>query len=306
MSRADLLHDLTLVLLYLTSWEEKGPDGPVRRSWKGYDWDVIDRLDAEGLISTSHRAKSVYLSDGACQQVEELLARLENVSGSDGEGGEKSVLLAQRPVGVRAFKLRVELRLWPEHPCWREIVLPASATFADLHDAIQSSFLWWDYHLNRFELRTHGEDVEVMDAREIAEIEDEWGASRPHLRRVDSARLRLSDVFPRTRKARYFYDYGDGWEHDIKLVEVIDSYDGELPACVAGAGDAPPEDVGGIGGFERFLRAIGDPAHPEHDELTGWGWSQFYEPFDLDAVNRRMRAWKTDELALAWDELHGY
>ena len=148
---------------------------------------------------------------------------------------------------MRAFKFRVELRLWSGHPCWREIVLPASATFADLHDAIQSAFLWWDCHLHRFELRTRGEDVEIMNAREIAEFEGEWGAGDSQPRRIDSARLLLSDVFPRTRKARYFYDYGDGWEHDIRLVEVIDSYDGELPVCTAGAGDAPPEDVGGIG-----------------------------------------------------------
>lgn len=303
MSRDDLLHDLTLAMLYLTAWDERGPGGPVRRAWKSYDWDVIDRLDSEGLISTSHRAKSAYLSDEACRRAEEIVTRLEGAwDRADGRG----VLIAQRSADVRAFKFRVELRLWPGHPCWREIVLPASAAFADLHNATQSAFLWWDYHLHRFELRTRGEDVEIMNAREIAEFEGEWGAGDSQPRRIDSARLLLSDVFPRTRKARYFYDYGDGWEHDIRLVEVIDSYDGELPVCTAGAGDAPPEDVGGIGGFEHFLRAIGDPGHPEHEELAGWGWGQFYEPFDLDAVNHRMRAWKTDELDRAWDERHAY
>ena len=49
-------------MLYLTSWEVKSVDGPVRRAWKSYDWDVIDRLTEEGLIDTSHRAKSAYLS----------------------------------------------------------------------------------------------------------------------------------------------------------------------------------------------------------------------------------------------------
>lgn len=68
MSRDDLLHDLTLVMLYLTSWEEKGPAGLVRRAWKSYDWDAIDRLDSERLIGTSHRAKSAHLSDEACRR----------------------------------------------------------------------------------------------------------------------------------------------------------------------------------------------------------------------------------------------
>lgn len=93
MSRDDLLHDLALAMLYLTSWEEKGPGGPVRRAWKGYDWDAIDRLDSEGLISTSHRAKSAYLSDEACQRAEEIVMRLEE---SWGCAGGKDVLLACR------------------------------------------------------------------------------------------------------------------------------------------------------------------------------------------------------------------
>jgi hypothetical protein len=36
--------NLTLMLLYLTSWEEK--DLPHwRKSWKGYDFDVLDQLE---------------------------------------------------------------------------------------------------------------------------------------------------------------------------------------------------------------------------------------------------------------------
>ena len=68
-----------------------------------------------------------------------------------------------------------------------------------------------------------------MNAREIAEFEGEWGVVDSRPRRIDSERLLLSDVFLRTRKARYFYDYGDGWEHDIRLVEAIDPYDGDVP-----------------------------------------------------------------------------
>ena len=114
MSRDDLLHDLTLAMLYLTAWDERGPGGPVRRAWKSYDWGVIDRLDSEGLISTSHRAKSAYLSDEACRRAEEIVTRLEGAwDRADGRG----VLIAQRSAGVRAFKFRVELRLWPGYPC---------------------------------------------------------------------------------------------------------------------------------------------------------------------------------------------
>ena len=38
--------------------------------------------------------------------------------------------------------------------------------------------------------------------------------------------------------------------------------------CVASEGDAPPEDVGSIPGFDRFLRIIGDTSGPEHDDMA--------------------------------------
>ena len=47
-----------------------------------------------------------------------------------------------------------------------------------------------------------------------------FGGSIPKTQ-VDAHHIRLDDVFPRTRIARYSYDYGDGWEHRVKLVETI-------------------------------------------------------------------------------------
>jgi hypothetical protein len=64
--------NLTLMLLYLTSWEEK--DLPHwRKSWKGYDFDVRDQLEGMGLISGNHRAKSLYLSKAGIEAAVKLL-----------------------------------------------------------------------------------------------------------------------------------------------------------------------------------------------------------------------------------------
>ncbi len=64
---------------------------------------------------------------------------------------------------------------------------------------------------------------------------------------------RAGDVFPKVRTARYYYDYGDDWIHDIKLLRTYRSVHVADPQLWDGAGDAPPEDVGGVYGFERFL-----------------------------------------------------
>jgi hypothetical protein len=45
----------------------------------------------------------------------------------------------------------------------------------------------------------------------------------------------------------------------------------------------PPEDVGGLPGYERFLDALADPAHPDHRELREWNGG----PFDPEGFNHR-------------------
>jgi Domain of unknown function (DUF6429) len=69
----EVVRDLTLLLLYLTSWEE-GPDG-VRRSWKGFRFEALDDLADAGLISDSKRAKSVWLTEAGVERVRALQAR---------------------------------------------------------------------------------------------------------------------------------------------------------------------------------------------------------------------------------------
>lgn len=61
------IEDLTLLLAYLTSWDEN-PQGsfglnPSLRAWKGYDFEVLDSLQKQEFIDQSHRAKSLYLTD---------------------------------------------------------------------------------------------------------------------------------------------------------------------------------------------------------------------------------------------------
>jgi hypothetical protein len=59
-------------LAYLSSWTERG-DG-VPRFWKGFDFDVLNELADEGLISNSRRAKSAYLTEDGLKRAREMLA----------------------------------------------------------------------------------------------------------------------------------------------------------------------------------------------------------------------------------------
>jgi hypothetical protein len=102
----------------------------------------------------------------------------------------------------------------------------------------------------------------------------------------------LSAYFPQRKYCVYSYDFGDDWTHHITLTGVIEDFDGDVPELLEGQGDAPPEDVGGSGGFEEFLRVIGDPSDPEHEEMLAWAKGQHWSPFDFEQAVRELR-WRS-------------
>ena len=70
------LHDLTLAMIYLTRFKEKGrlrSDDQLFRAWKSYDWDTLDKLSEEDLIIDRHGNKSLYLTEEGEQKAKEIL-----------------------------------------------------------------------------------------------------------------------------------------------------------------------------------------------------------------------------------------
>ncbi len=66
----DKIDDAVLALLYLTL----DRDG---RAWKGFDWDVMDRLHAKGLIANPKiKAKSVWLTEEGAARSERLFGEM--------------------------------------------------------------------------------------------------------------------------------------------------------------------------------------------------------------------------------------
>ncbi len=69
------IKELTLLLLYMTSWEEDVGLGKAHRSWKGYPFDVLDELTEEGYITGSTRAKSIFITEQGIEKAKELVER---------------------------------------------------------------------------------------------------------------------------------------------------------------------------------------------------------------------------------------
>lgn len=81
MNAADAQHDLTLVLLYLSRFIDNPKiedfwDEDVYRSWKGYDFGVIDKLEEENYVFGNRRNKSVCISKEGIEKAKEIMERM--------------------------------------------------------------------------------------------------------------------------------------------------------------------------------------------------------------------------------------
>ncbi|MBN1837231.1 MAG: plasmid pRiA4b ORF-3 family protein [Spirochaetales bacterium] len=186
-------------------------------------------------------------------------------------------------------RFRIELEgVWP--PVWRRIVVSDRITLLELHEVIQDAFGWQDYHLHEFTLRN--ERYGDPDNDEYGEMD---------LRDETRARLWKLDLIE-GEEFGYVYDFGDNWGHILR-VEKIRPREGRtrLPLCVGGERACPPEDVGGIGGYAEFKRAVDDPSDLERESWLEWVGGAFDpEGFDLEAANQRMRNRARKKRAGSW------
>jgi hypothetical protein len=170
----------------------------------------------------------------------------------------------------RAFELLVTLDLYI-YKATRRLIVPADIDFDQLHILLQRAFRWDNYHLYQFEvLSRKGAKKSLLRIMPIEEDDFFYDGEAKH-----SADVKLSDCFPAYKFIRYTYDFGDSWEHEIKLVRVIDEHHEESPFLLEAEGQSPPEDIGGVYGFVQFHEAFMNPEHPSHEEMKEWvgNWS---------------------------------
>jgi hypothetical protein len=121
---------------------------------------------------------------------------------------------------------------------------------------------------------------------------EEYGDADPELGIRSDGRVKLNDVV-RGPKARlqYTYDFGDDWEHLIEVEKALEPEPGvRYPVCIAGKRACPPEDCGGIWGYEELLEVLKDPQHEEYEERLEWLGGAFDpEAFSLEEANARLR-----------------
>jgi hypothetical protein len=189
---------------------------------------------------------------------------------------------------------------------WRRLLVRSDSTIADLHYALQIAFGWSDAHLNLFHI--HGQDYGVCH---------DGGTSfstHPDQVRLCDFKFRINERF------RYEYNFGDRWQHEVRVEARLALDDRRTyPCCIGGKRRAPPEDCGGPLAFMARRDAV--PSHladliediqddldandidairdrcEDIEELREW---LTLDEFDRRGVNRRLKQYATHDEAGIW------
>lgn len=154
-----------------------------------------------------------------------------------------------------SFNMRIAIKIKligvTEPEVWRKINVPLNITFHKLHRYIQAAMGWKNSHLYEFKenknnsyfniISPHAEDMPGIDARKV------------NATNILLGYLNIKIMDPNhTSKERmyYIYDYGDNWVHELEILEPEMS-DATYAEVLDGVGNCPPEDSGGVPGFQR-------------------------------------------------------
>ena len=224
-------------------------------------WQALTRYADDGRLEISNNAAENAIRPVALGRKNWLFA------GSD-SGGERAAIFYTLIRSAKLNGLEPEAYLRDilarigEHPINR-------IRLDHLHAVLQAAMGWTNSHLFEFRVGETGWGIP----------DKEWGDG-PR----DASKITLIEVLEDTgtRSLTYLYDFGDGWEHTVRVERPVPAVPGTLyPRLVEATGRCPPEDIGGPPGYEEFLEAIADPNHERHAELTEWHDAGF----DPKAVN---------------------
>lgn len=166
-------------------------------------------------------------------------------------------------------QIKVKLRGVSKPPVWRRLQLRADTRVDRLHEAIEAASGWQGHHMHVF-----------------SRGPDEFGVPDPEFGFIDERAVSLGQLIGAVGdRLGYTYDFGDDWEHEIVVEDLLDADpDARYPILLAAKGACPPEDCGGPWGYAELKEILADPTHEQHQEMLDWLGLDDASGFDPSAV----------------------
>jgi len=178
---------------------------------------------------------------------------------------------------LAVLQLKVTLRD-SKPPIWRRIQVKNNITLYKLHQVLQVVMGWQNAHLHQF----------IISGTYYGQPHSDYGFEVRSERGAKLNQVAAHEKF----KFLYEYDFGDSWQHEI-LIEKILPLNPEVryPLCLKGKRACPPEDCGGIWGYEDLLGILHDPNHSNYEEMLEWIGGEFDpETFNVAEINRQLQS----------------
>jgi len=184
--------------------------------------------------------------------------------------------------------------LGSEPKIWRRVEVHSGLTLDDLHVVIQCVFDWDGSHLYQFLAPPGGKltrkALTQATRYSVTPSEPVFGDEGDD---VPADEALVGQVMnPAQKQIVYEYDFGDSWEHLVKVEKRTPGGDPDhVPVCLAGENAAPRDDMGGIYGYYQFIEALRDENNDMHEDAVDWLGEDF-DPgrFDPDLVNKELKA----------------
>ena len=174
---------------------------------------------------------------------------------------------------VQVYVVKVTL-LGTTPRVWRRILVPRDISLRNLDRTLQTVVGWTNSHLHQF----------VLPRGRISDTRPRVGTKVANENRTTLGEL----IWTVGARLLYEYDFGDNWQHELLLEEVLVGDEEFQQICVAGERCCPPEDCGGPQGFTELLQAFQDANNPSHEEACEWLGNFRSESFSVDEINRRL------------------
>lgn len=177
---------------------------------------------------------------------------------------------------------------------WRRILVPKSYTFYDLHVAIQNAMGWTDSHLHCFEKRESSARRRTL----VIDCPYSAGEYENEVETLYVTETPITHIYKSIGDSIYYvYDFGDNWEHQLVLENIIPKVPTiKYPLCVGGKLACPPEDCGSIPGYYECIEVSKGRGREELRKWLDPDWDPNY--FDLKKIkfqNPRKRFLETME-----------
>jgi len=180
---------------------------------------------------------------------------------------------------TKIYQFKITLKESANPQIWRQVQVENSINLQELQFIFNEAMGWENYNDHDF----------IIDGKRYSAMNPEFADDDV----IDEETIQISDILNQEgQKFEYVYDFGDEWEHEIVLEKIFEpEEDAEYPTCIAGEGACPPEDCGGVLGYENLCEILNDPRNNQYAKVVDWLGTKHWDKNEFNLEETRFKVY---------------